>query len=247
MYNLFLVKSNLQLLDSKKSIPRFLLEKNVDGVILAGKVPSGLINFIHQYDLPVIYIDYLPPKGKATAVLIDNVDGASQAVQYLIDLGHKKIGFIGGDITHPSIRDRLQGFKNALINADIPIDEKLVSTDESYTGLINGYNAVKKIFTKGGRPTSLFCSNDIMAIGSMKYLKEQGYKIPEDVSLVGFDDIEAAYQAEPPLTTMKVLKEEIGGLAVEELVKAIENNNRLPEKRLVPVELIVRDSSRSIL
>ena len=241
-HNYYILLTTVEQKFSKKSIPRFLLEKNVDGVILAGKVPTGLIEYIRQYDLPVIFIDYLPQKGKATAILIDNVDGASQAVQYLIELGHKMIGFIGGDIRHPSISDRFLGFQNALQNADIPIENKIISTNESYTGIDNGYNAMKNILTRDGKPTALFCSNDTMGIGAMKYLKEQGYKIPEDVSLVGFDDIEAAYQAEPPLTTMKVFKEEIGGLAVEELVKLIEDNKKLPEKKLVPVEIIIRTS-----
>ena len=86
-----------------------------------------------------------------------------------------------------------------------------------------------------------------MAIGGMRYLKERGYKIPEDISIIGFDDIEAAYHAVPPLTSMKVFKEEIGALAIETLAKLIENNQRLPEKKLVLVEFVNRESCRSLL
>ena len=113
-HNYYILLTTVENKFTKNDIPRFLLEKNVDGVILAGKVPAGLIEYISNYDLPVVFIDYIPPKGKYIAVLMDNVDGANQAISHLIEKGHRQISFVGGDINHPSIAARLEGYKQAL-------------------------------------------------------------------------------------------------------------------------------------
>ena len=246
-HNYYILLTTVQDKSNRKTIPRFLLERNVDGVIVAGKVPATLLDIMQDYQLPILFIDYLPSKdiGKYSAVLIDNEDGALQAVSYLIKLGHEKIAFIAGDIKHPSIRSRFEGYKKAIINSDIAFNENLIVCDEPYTAAINGYNAMCKLFRIRHEFTAIFAANDAMAFGCLKCLKEKAIKVPEDVSLVGFDDVDIANQMEPHLTTIRVNKEEIGAIAVKNIVDMIVNVKKTVGKVYVPVDLIIRSSTLS--
>ena len=192
------------------SLPRFILNKSVDGIIIAGKSPHNLIERISTYNLPTVFIDYIPPTNSHPLVLIDNIQGALLATNHLINLGHRNIAFIGGDIEHPSLSDRLNGYKQALGNAKISIKNNLIVTDAKYPDRQNGFNSAKKIFSKNKNVTAVFACNDAMAIGVLNYLQNNGYKVPQDVSLVGFDDVEADLMLSPPLTTIRVPKIEMG-------------------------------------
>ncbi|HEX3074238.1 MAG TPA: substrate-binding domain-containing protein [Ignavibacteriales bacterium] len=152
-------------------------------------------------------IERLRSEKKYPVVLIDNISGGQTATQHLIDYGHTSIGFIGGDIEHPSINDRFLGYKMALEKAGIKFDPSLCVVDEDYPARENGYRAAKKLL-KSNKITAIFTCNDAMALGVMQYLKENNYRIPEDISLAGFDDVESDMFLDPPLTTVKVLKME---------------------------------------
>jgi len=224
-------------------LPRFIFNKSIDGVIIAGKVPQNLIERISSYNLPTVFIDYIPPMNCCSLVLIDNTQGGIMAADHLISLGHKNIAFIGGDIKHPSMSDRLNGYKQALNNASIPIKSNLIVTDAKYPDRQNGYNSAKKLFKKNNNITAVFAGNDAMAIGVLNYLKDNGYKVPGDVSLIGFDDVEADLMLNPPLSTIRVPKIEMGSEALRLMVNNIKNKKTLNKKILVPVELIKREST----
>lgn len=226
------------------TIPRFLLEGNVDGVIIAGKISVKLVEYIERLGLPLVLVDYELPGKRISSVLIDNRKGAHLAVQHLARLGHKRIAFIGGDIRHPSIAERLKAFQEALEELGLPLDERLVVTSESDTRLENGSAAAIKLYAQGGEPTAVFAANDAMAIGCMQHAKQRGLRIPDDLSIVGFDDIESATHVEPPLTTVRVFKEEMGTLAMQRLVSAVKSQTRTIVNTYVPVELIVRSSTQ---
>lgn len=242
-YNYYIILTTIEHKFNKKTIPRFLLERNVDGIILAGRVPDGLVAYIHQLNLPLLFIDYFPSNGNYPAVLIDNIAGAKQAVKHLIKKGHRQIAFVGGDISHPSIQERFLGYKQALEEGKIPFDEKLIVIDENYPGDSNGYSAVCKLEKRKVLFTAIFAANDAMAFGCMRCLKEKGVKVPDQIALVGFDDVDVARQMEPYLTTLKVDKEDMGAIAVKSIVDMIANNKKSLGKILVPVELVVRNSS----
>lgn len=224
-------------------LPRFILNKSVDGVIIAGKIPSSLIKRISSYGLPTVYIDYVPPTNCCSLVLIDNIQGGLIATNHLINLGHKNIAFIGGDIKHPSLSDRLNGYKQALNNANIPIRNNLIIIDAKYPDRQNGYDSAKKLFTKNKNVTAVFAGNDAMGIGILHYLKENGYRVPDDVSLIGFDDVESDLMLTPPLSTIRVPKIEMGSEALKLMASTIKNKKTLNKKILVPVELIKREST----
>ncbi|MFQ5604166.1 MAG: LacI family DNA-binding transcriptional regulator [bacterium] len=229
-----------------ESVPRFLLEKNVDGVILAGKVPAKLIEYVQNLGIPLILVDYCLQMSKVSNVFIDNFQGARQAVSHLMKSGHRKIAFIGGEINHPSIAERLRGYRETHIEHNLPVADNLISHDEMSTGVDDGYRATCKLLDAGVSFTALFASNDTMAIGAMRCLRERNLQIPKDVSLIGFDDIEVCLQVEPQLSTVRVFKEELGAIAVRRLVEKIEKEQSMVEQSLVPVELILRESTAPV-
>jgi LacI family transcriptional regulator len=237
------VDSNIK---ENASLPRFILDKNIDGMIIAGKVPQLLIDKMKKYDLPIVFVDYLPIDKKSSVVSIDNEQGGVLATQHLIELGHNHIAFIGGDIAHPSINDRFNGYKQALEKAKIPFVQKYTDTEEDYPARANGYNAARKLFSANKNISSVFACNDAMAIGAMQYLKDSGKRIPEDVSIIGFDDVVSEGMVDPPLCTVRVPKLEMGVEAMKLISEQIKNPGLKNQKILIPAELIVRKSTRKI-
>ncbi len=237
------VKSNFS---EKDPLPRFILERNVDGVIVAGKIPSILINKLCDLKIPLVFVDYSIEAKNCQQVLIDNVHGGILAVEHLIKLNHKAIGFLGADINHPSISERLNGYKLALEKNGINVKPDLIVTSEDYPDRQSGYNSAKKLFAQNKKVTALFACNDAMAIGAMHYLKENKHKVPSDVSIVGFDDVEVDQLLDPPLTTIQVPKLELGAEALRVIVSGLNKTNNNPKKILVPVELIIRKSTKKI-
>lgn len=228
-------------------LPRFILERSVDGVIIAGKVPTVFIQKISKYNIPVVFIDYYPPVGDHCVVMVDNIRGGYLATKHLIDLGHKEIAFVGADVTHPSIMDRLTGYKQALENSGLKIKQKNIITDEDYPGRQNGYNAAKHLLETNKKITAIFSCNDAVAIGVMQYCTDSGINIPGDVSLIGFDDVEADLLLNPPLTTVRVPKVELGAEAMNLIVSLLSDKPSSHAKKIVvPIELIIRNSTKNI-
>jgi LacI family transcriptional regulator len=224
-------------------LPRFILERNVEGVIIAGKVPDSIIKDLEKYEVPLAFVDYYPQSEKYPVVLIDNISGGIQAVKHLIELGHKNIAFIGGDIKHPSIRDRFQGYRIALERSGISFNSGYVITDEDYPARENGFKAAKKLLSKNKKITAIFACNDAMAIGVIQYLKDRRIKVPDEISLIGFDDVEADLSIDPPLSTIRVSKLEMGIEAFRLMKDILKNRVKSPKKILVPTELIIRKST----
>ncbi len=226
------------------SLPRFVLERSTDGIIIAGRVPTSLIKELEDFNLPLVFVDYTPPFGDYPNVLSDNVRAGFIATQHLIDLGHKKIAFVGGEIFHPSIAERLQGYKIAMGRANLNIDNSLIVTNDEYLSRQNGYKCAQKIFNGKARASSVFACNDSTAIGVMQYLKDKQFNIPENVSIVGCDDVEVDLLLEPPLTTIKISKIDMGSEAVQLVLSLMNSKKKSAKKIIVPVELVVRKSTK---
>ncbi len=232
--------------NTNDKLPRFILERNIDGVIIAGKVPSPFIEKLSKYYFPIIFVDYWPCTKKYSGVLVDNVNGGMLATDHLIKNGHKNIAFIGGDIDHPSISDRLNGFKKAFFDKGISINEKLIDTIEDYPGRTNGYSAAQRLFNDNNNITAIFACNDAMAIGAMQFMKDKGIKIPDDCSIIGFDDVVSDSAIEPALSTVRVPKMEMGTEAMKLMAHLVKNNIKGNQKILIPVELVIRESTKRI-
>lgn len=175
------------------------------------------------------------------AVLISNTDASCRAVEYLIQNGHKKIGYIGGDFRIQAFKYREIGYRRMMEKYNFPIENKyriLVGTK-----IDTAYEKMKEYLSQNPEmPTAFFVDNDTIAIGVMRALQERGYKIPDDVSIVGFDDLSFGMVSNPPLTTVHVYKREMGEIAVRELAEAMNNKNKMKCKIQVCTEFVERGS-----
>lgn len=180
---------------------------------------------------------------KCIIVNADSYGGAYKATNYLISLGHSKIAHIVGISEHLSAMERLEAYKKALKDANMPIKNNLII--KSNFTISGGYSATKKLLQKQ-RPTAIFCGNDNMAIGAIQAIQEAGLKVPEDISIVGFDDIEVARYINPPLTTVRMALMEMASIATNSLITSIENNSNFSADYTVPIDLIERNSCNTL-
>ena len=175
------------------------------------------------------------------AIRIDNRAAAKTMVNYLISLGHKRIGVISGLKDNPHAIDRLEGYKEALAEAGIPFEKDLIA--EGDFTMWSGLNAAFQFCNMKVRPTAIFSMNDEMAIGAMQTLKNQGIRIPEDMSVTGFDDIAYSKYSDPSLTTISQPAEEMGKMAMDMLLKVIEGEPLSQRECVLPTEFIIRKST----
>ncbi|KXI30881.1 LacI family transcriptional regulator [Paraglaciecola hydrolytica] len=174
-------------------------------------------------------------------VAVDNVAAAKAAVDYLVAQGHKRIAAITGPDDIPSSNERLQGYFAALEEAGLVLDPDLQIAG-TYT-VDSGVNCAEKLLLLRKRPTAIFCFNDEMAIGVMKLLKKQGFLIPEDVSVMGFDDIHYAEYVTPALSTVHQPLKEIGTACINLLLEQLRGNHVPPGRQFLPFELKLRAST----
>lgn len=172
-------------------------------------------------------------------VRIDNAAAARAMTEHLLALGHRRIGVLTGPAASPLTRDRLAGHRQALETAGVAHDPALTATGDFSSQ--SGFDAARTL--AAARPTALFCFSDEMAIGAMRALRSLGLRVPQDVSVAGFDDIDLARFAEPPLTTIAQPMEELGRAAMAVLLDIL--NGGLPDLRtqVLPTQLVVRDST----
>ncbi len=251
-YNLFICISEH---NPKEDVAAFdsLADHNIDGLIVATRSNHAgdkhLTEMIER-GVRVVCIGRDFHHENADWVSADNHKGGFQATQHLIDFGHTKIGFIGTSLAGGASLKRFQGYLDALKNNDLEIEERFISggtaTEDApgYSTEKLGYEAMKRLLVLPNRPTAIFARNDFTAIGAMSAIKESGLRIPQDVAIVGFDDIPMAVHTSPPLTTIRQPTRRQGSIAAESLLKRIESNEPLKrEEKVLECELIVRDST----
>jgi len=235
-----------QVLDEKlmfdPSTFKLIEERKVDGLILAGEMSHSFVSNLKAKDIPIVLVDHYIDNSGLDSVVTDNTKGVGEVIRYLADLGHEQIGFLGATLEHGSFMERFEGYTAALKKNRLDFNEELVQT-----GLLwNGYGIMEKMFRLAKMPTAIFACNDLMAIRAMAAIQDRGMKVPDEISIAGFDDIDMSQQIHPPLTTVRVQKEEMGKTGVKRLIQRIKNSNKKPEKIVVATELVVRKSCRSI-
>ncbi|MFJ4143824.1 LacI family DNA-binding transcriptional regulator [Pseudomonas sp. NPDC089734] len=190
---------------------------------------------------PIVNACEVIKDGRYPTISLDNHAAARAMTEHLIELGHRRIGLIKGPRSSPLTRDRVDGYIEALKQAGIAFDPTLICHGDF--SLKAGYDGAAAMLELPERPTALFCENDEMAIGALKRIKQQGLRVPEDLSLVGFDDIPLAAYCDPPLTTIAQPAEVFGQKAVEMLVALIEKKPLEQRHIVLPYELTLRDST----
>jgi LacI family transcriptional regulator len=248
-----LILYSVDKIEKKEEIlKRTIRERKVDGVLIISLpiFDKHVTKFIES-KLPIVLVDSY--HDELDSITIENKQGALDATEHLIHLGHKRIGMINGNISSIPAMNRLEGFKAALLKNNISFDEHLVINTNSTNDpeiLQNdgfnkkaGYTAMNQLLElKKNRPTAVFISSDIQATGAIKAIQEQGLNIPKDIAIVGFDGIElSGYLG---LTTMKQPMFEMGIIAVERLIEKIQNPDTTNRnfKKLFHPKLIVRET-----
>jgi DNA-binding LacI/PurR family transcriptional regulator len=233
--------------EREMAVVRSFQERRVDGIVVASsRVGSLYMPLLGEMNIPIVLLNNQSPGAFVDAVTIDNVDGAMQATRHLIELGHKRIAYMGDRFGLQSDAERLKGYRKALRRAQSPCLEELVTHGDGKTA--GARDAAAELIgpnvPERRRPTAVFCYNDMSALGLMQAAESLGVSIPHELSVVGFDDLFFASQLRPPLTTVRQPKREIGTRAMEQLL-ALLDGTRANNRTLIKGELIVRGSTVS--
>jgi LacI family transcriptional regulator len=220
-------------------------ERHVDGIVLSGpRTDDAELVKLHREGVPIVLLGQLPDTN-IPFVDVDNVGGARMAVEHLLDLGHTRISIItNAPVTYTASRDRLAGYKASLKVRGVRFDKALVCMGDFTEA--SGETAMSCIFKTSPRPTAVFVASDVVALGALRAIKAYKLHVPDDISLVGFDDVPLASYVEPPLTTVRLPAYELGWGAGERLIRMIEGED-LPEPGvLLETRLVVRGSTRQV-
>ncbi len=224
---------------------RIFKEKRVDGLIyISGKMPQSCEQALQNLDIPVVVVSR-HIHSNLPSVHINNVQESIKAVQYLIDLGHSNIAMISGDYKDiESGALRVKGYKRALEENNIEFKPELIF--EGDFKIDSGIKAMEKILKIKPRPTAVFAGSDEMAVGAIKTIKKAGLKVPEDISVIGFDNNIIARVSEPELTTVGQPESEIGETAMDMLHKLIQGQYVKEINIYLPCKLIKRESTAKL-
>jgi LacI family transcriptional regulator, galactose operon repressor len=218
---------------------RLMLERRVEALIVArSKLPIS-VDQVSQHRVPVVAIASAEAPG-LTVVDVDNRTGGKDAVAYLLSQGHRRIATVTGPIEWRSSQQRLDGYREALAAAGVAFDPALVEQAHGWDPA-DGQAAMARLLARGTTFTALFAYSDLIAIGAIKELRLSGLRVPENVSVVGYDDIPVAAFVDPPLTTIHQPMREVGECAASLVLDAIANGG-MSETRLLPAWLVVRGS-----
>ncbi len=216
--------------------------KNIAGMIVTSWYHDDFIREVKKIGMPLVLVDYYLPTEDITAILADKIDGVIKGIEYLSSLGHRRIAYLQGDISVLGSRDRLLGYKRSVEMFNLEQDDELIIPCDF--SLKSAYLAMKQLLAGPGKiPTAVMGVNDMVAMGAMEAIKEKGLKIPNDISVLGFDDIDLASEVIPHLSTMHVKKRTMGKMAVQQLISIIHNKQAEYDKIVLKPTLIVRESS----
>ena len=213
--------------------------RRADGIVMMSAHPPS--NIGAGFDFPFVYASSYDPEGKLASVSIDYVAAAKSAVDHLIELGHHRIGHISGEMDSHTCRDKVEGYRLGLKSAGIDPNGKLEF--EGDNSIESGFAGANYLFDQEITPTAIFASNDEMAIGVIQALVSKGMSVPQDCSVVGFDDIKFAGAYMPAITTVRMPRFDIGRLAMELIINQLMLDQYEIEFHLLPTEIIVRQST----
>lgn len=216
--------------------------KGIDGILAIGKFGEESVNELGSYDVPLVFIDSSPDEEKYDSILTDYKNGVSKALEYLVSLGHDQIGYIGGE-------EYLEG-KRLLDERELTFKEFMTKRgiyhkEWNLRGRFlpeEGYRIMKTFLEMERYPRAYFIASDPMVVGAYKAISEAGFKVGEDISLIGFDDIYTSQFLVPSLSTVKVHTDFMGETAVETLVERIKTKREIAKKILIPTKLMIRSS-----
>ena len=218
--------------------------RGVDGIIIIGAYPDAWLNELHDLAIPVVLVDTYVKDPVYHTIGIDDRFGGRMATEYLIRRGHREIAFLGGRVEDSGVvYKRFQGYKDALFAAGLELkDENL------YCGSISfeyAEEAAEEMVRRGSRVTAVFATADIMGVGMIRGLQKHGFRIPEDISVIGFDDVSLSRMSNPSMTTVHQDIHMKGKLAVQYIMESLEGDDAKKEN-ILPISIVERESVRGI-
>ncbi|AHG80337.1 Ribose operon repressor [Mannheimia varigena USDA-ARS-USMARC-1388] len=223
---------------------QMLVQRQVDGLLLM--CGDARLNSGEQLNipLPLVVVDWWFTELNADKIFENSISGGYLATKTLIEAGHRKIGIITGNLKKSLAQNRLEGYKKALGEANIPLNPNWII--ESHFDFASGIEGMNKLLEQPEKPTAVFACSDTIAVGAYQAVWQKGLTVPNDISIIGYDDIELAKYLSPPLTTISQPKAELGKLAVETLLKRIRAKSSDFQTIMLEPELVQRNSVRQI-
>ena len=223
-------------------IPKMVQEKKIDGLMILGRLTTEyLIMLQKKADIPVVYMDFYDQKAMADSVISNSFYGAYNITSYLFEMGHRKIGFVGTLLATESITDRYLGYVKAMMeNGEYPKKEWLIQDRESHIRIF------EKLELPQDMPTAFVCNSDLTASGLIKTLNEKGYRVPEDISVVGYDDYLYPGLCDIGITTYSVDMERMAQVGSEILMQRIEGSTLPCSMQVVEGKMVLKESVNHI-
>ncbi len=240
-YTIFLCNTDYDIEKGLKSIG-VLIRKKIDGIIVtSSQADDLLIGELINSKIPVVLVNWGKRNINVDSICVDYKVGITEAVEYLVSLNHKKIYFISGSRTLKTAKIRIDNFIEAIGKSGrVDLSHRIIEGNHKIDG---GFEAAKGILKEGELPTAVVCSNDLTAIGAMKAFGVAGIKIPEDISVIGLDNIMLTKIVSPALTTIGLERYKIGRTAMEFLLRRIKDKNLPKQTSIFKTKLIVRKST----
>lgn len=240
-YNILIANvSNLD--EEKQALKEFSLGGITEGIILlASRVKDPSVAELLKINFPFVVIGRPEQENEVNWVDNNNFAVGYELTKHFLDQGHQKIAFLGVSPNHIVTLDRLNGYKQALNDKGLPVDERLIVESKFIED--NGYDLMKKLLTRGITPTGVIAGDDLLAFGAIKFINEQGWKVPEDIAVAGFNNVALADYSYPPLTSVEINAFSLGSKAFELLLATIKSDYKSYNRAIVPAELVIRAST----
>lgn len=242
--HILILASSDERVDKERRYLRLLEEQGVRGVLISpAEDDLRWLDQTRARGTAVVLLDRTSPNDTICSVAVDDVKGAELAAAHLIELGHRRIGFVNGPTKIRQCADRRKGVRKALRAARLPIGRSLVEVTTAALNADGGEEALRVLLDEPDPVTAIVCVNDLTALGVLRGLRRRGLRVPDDMSVVGYDDVEFAAVLTTPLTSVRQPRYQIGRAAAELLLAEARNPNHQHEQVLFQPELVVRDSS----
>ena len=233
-------------LEKQRDYLRMLSEKRVDGLlVMCSDLDQMLLDLLERKnDLPMVIMDWGPESPHTDNILDNAENGGYIATKHFIENGHKKIGCLSGQVDKSTCQERLKGFRKAMTEAELTVnDDWLLDGDFECESAVE---AAQKFIAMEDRPTAIFCFNDIMAMALISTFEQAGLRVPDDISIIGYDNIDLAPYFSPPLTTVHQPKRRLGKKAIEILLERVKDKNHERQTFEMTPKLVERKSVKDL-
>lgn len=237
-FEVLLCTTNYDLARTEHAFRKMIENKSPGVAVMTSRVDSGMARWLAERGVASVFLDSDGAGPLKSNIRIDYAKGAGEAVRYLHTLGHRRFALIAGPQDRASHAALRQAIETALEGFDLKLQLAEGNNDAE-----SGTEAVSRLLTGKEFPTAVLCSNDVTALGAIRALLKSGLRVPEDVSVVGADDIPFAALAHPPLTTVRIPRERLGTMAFEVLQEMLNSSGKRGKQFVLPTDLVIRESS----